>query len=177
MEHMTQYTEVSSLSFCNALADMFCPGVMIQGGESRFRGKTEHDHPSLYSLTVSGECDFSGDVGVCKMDVAVPSLNDAWLRYPPIVTIYVDWLSPVYPEQEQLYANWHRYPSGELCWIEPISWSQQCATIVDVKGVTHMIGQLFKDVDFLLNCHMIAFCHRIRKWSPLWSAAPHGYRQ
>jgi len=173
---MIPFTEISSANFACSIADKFLPGVAIQRGFHKFRGRNVVDQRDFPSLNVSGKYDFGGDVGVCKIDVLVPEPGVAWLNYPPIVVANESWLSPVFPEQEQSYTNWHRYSDGEICWIMPVAWIELCKSITDSAGVDHVIMQMLKDVDFVLSCHAVAYCHRLRKWSRLWPSAPHGYQ-
>lgn len=176
MEYMNHYTEISAETLTFRIADKFLPGSTICHEPHGFRGKGKNDQPYFMSLLVAGRYDFGGDVGICNIDIVVPESSVAWRQYPPIVIAHEPWLSPVFPEQEQSYANWHRYPTGEICWITPDSWIKHCKPIVNLNGVDRLIQQIFKDVDFVLSCHMVAYCYRLRKWSRLWPSAPHGYR-
>lgn len=176
MEYMSLSSAISAENFGFRIADRLLPGSTIRYGCHSFRGRDRDDQPNLMSLVVAGQYDFGGDVGVCNIDIVVPEPSAAWLNYPPIVIVHEPWLSPVFPEQEQSYANWHRYPSGEICWITPTSWIKHCKSIVELDGIEHVIQQMFKDIDFVLSCHMVAYCYRLRKWSHLWPSAPHGYQ-
>ena len=173
---MNRSIDSFSLNFACRVADKFIPGVTIQRGFYRFRGRSKEDQVDFPSMSIAGKHDFGGDVGLCKMNIIVPAHNDAWMKYPPIVIVEEPWLSPVFPEQEQGYANWHRYPDGEICWTEPVRWFDQCQSAVGLDGVEHAIQQMLKDVDFVLSCHMAAFCHRLLKWQSSWPCAPHGYQ-
>jgi hypothetical protein len=172
---MNHSIDNASLNFVCRAADKFLPGAIIQLGEHKFRGKNINDQCDFRSLVVSGQYDFMGDVGICNLDIAIPEPNGAWFNYPPIVVVRESWLSPVFSEQDPSYANWHRYPSGEICWIKPNVWIDRCKSISDLTGLDHIIGQMLKDVDFVLSCHMAAFCHRLCKWQSSWPCAPHGY--
>ena len=157
------------------IADEFLDRASLDGHCHTFLGKRSADRQMLPCFRALGNYDFTGEVKTQRLEISVPSALSQWRKFPPIVRVHADWLSPFYAEQDQSLANWHRYPDNELCWIKPQSWQKQCEQIENNEDVRRVVRQMFKDVDYLLSCHMVAYCHRLKEWDKSWSAEEHGY--
>ncbi len=159
----------------SVVAESFLDDATMYMSTNYFRGMSSGCARHLVSFGASGYYNFKGDVGRQRLDVAIPSGLGDWVRFPPFVRACCDWLSPIYEFQDKEYANWHRYPDGELCWIKPISWINYCRPVSVVTDVKSLVGQMFKDVGYLLNCHVVAYVYKLKQWNPSWDAETHGY--
>lgn len=95
-----------------------------------------------------------------------------WMIIPPRVVAKVDWLQPRGSTDLRQCADWHRYPSGELCWTRPDQWHRMIAE--DPENVDRMAASLVKDVTVLLGYHLLADCLGLTKWQPQWPFYRHG---
>lgn len=78
------------------------------------------------------------------------------------------------------HPDWHTYYKyNELCWVYPKEWlfytkkwiiEEQSAQTV----INHMTDLLYRNVEYLLNIHYIAFENSIENWLPEWGGYPHG---
>lgn len=96
-----------------------------------------------------------------------------WMTTPPRVVAEVDWIQPCNASDWENYAEWHRYPTGELCWTRPDQWHSM--TSDDPRSVVdRMAASLVKDVTVLLSYHLLAYSLGITKWQHQWPFYRHG---
>lgn len=95
-----------------------------------------------------------------------------WMITPPRVVAKVDWLQPRYSTDLRQCADWHRYPSGELCWVRPDWWRIMISE--DPENVDRIAASLVKDVSVLLGYHLLAESLGLKEWQPQWPFYKHG---
>ena len=111
---------------------------------------------------------------MCEKDAKVQVSFDSigWLKVPPRVVAMVDWLQPRSASDWNDYAEWHRYPNGELCWTRIDRWRAMISE--DPENIDRMAASLVKDITVLLRYHLLADSIGITKWQRQWPFYKHG---
>ena len=103
------------------------------------------------------------------------SVDSKWAVNPPEIFTSVKWLCPMFPSQDQILANWHRYRNRTLCWIKYYEWREICGRMDVVERAASAAYQLVRNVQVLLLAHWVSYINRLDVWpKELWLQRPHG---
>ena len=103
------------------------------------------------------------------------SIDSKWAKNPPKIFTPVRWLCPVFPEQDQVVVNWHRYSDRTLCWIKYDEWGEICGLLDTVDSANSAAYQLVRNVQVLLLAHWVSYIKKLKKWpKDLWLQREHG---
>lgn len=103
------------------------------------------------------------------------SIDGKWAKNPPKIFTPVRWLCPVFPEQDQVVINWHRYSDRTLCWIKYDEWRDICGLMATLDSANSAAYQLVRNVQVLLLAHWVSYINHLKKWpKDLWLQREHG---
>lgn len=103
------------------------------------------------------------------------SVDGKWVKNPPKIFTPVRWLCPVFPEQDQVVINWHRYSNRTLCWIKDDEWQDICGLMETLDSVNSAAYQLVRNVQVLLLAHWVSYVNHLKMWpKDLWLQREHG---
>ena len=77
-------------------------------------------------------------------------------------------------------ADWHTYKElNEICWVYGREWDFYIQKWIHEEPcinemVAKMVEYLYRNVEHLLNVHLVAFENGISEWLPEWGGYPHG---
>lgn len=125
-------------------------------------------------VVATGVLKIPTDVGDADAEVEVDIKDKSWIIDAPCVRAHAAWLRPKEPCAYVDYCDWHRYPSGELCWIRPDDWQTATSKMENVDDVRRAAATLAKNVQSLLRYHFIGYVLGLSSWQKDWDARPHG---
>lgn len=134
------------------------------------RGVEYLQNTSMLGLCGKATIDWGGGQDETSLEIFFG--HTSWMMTPPRVMAYAPWLQPVGVNDYQSYADWHRYPNNELCWVRPDRWKKML--VKESADVERKAAFLVKNVTALLRYHLLADRFDLGEWQSSWDFDPHG---
>jgi len=124
------------------------------------------NHPGREAYLIRGGVQLNGAVAQCSIIIDLSLFSS-----PPPVVCHESWL--------KLGAEWHASPSDKsLCYVFGLEWKDKLEDIVTTHGyfVAAQVAKewLLRNVQWLLNKHVLSDQLNLTEWPNEWAYWPHG---